>query len=448
MYKLLTLVAASTVASIATFGAAHAGSHADVCNTPSKLGDLGSFKGEVITIAGSMEGNDEEKLTATVACFEKATGATIKYSGSRDFAALIVADLRSNNAPNIAIFPQPGLAGDMAKEGHLTPLGDDMAAWMKDGYGAGQSWVDLGTYANKDGKKDFYGFAYKQDLKSLVWFSPEQFEDNGYEIPKTMEELIALSDQMVADGNTPWCIGVESGNATGWTATDWMEDLMLRTTTPEKYDQWVSNELPFNSPEVIKAMDVYGQFSRNDKYVAGGASSVATTFFGDAPKGLFSSPAKCMMHRQASFIPAFFPKKGEEVKNGEADFFYFPPYASANLGNPVLGAGTLWTMTKESDATRAFFKFLTEASAHESWMSQGGFLTAHKGANVSAYASAAAAKQGEILSNATTFRFDASDLMPGAIGAGAFWSEMTAFANGQDSKTTGDNIQAAWDAIK
>ena len=269
-----------------------------------------------------------------------------------------------------------------------------------------------------------------------------------YEIPSTMEELIALSDQMVADGNTPWCIGVESGNATGWTATDWMEDLMLRTTSPENYDRWVSNDLPFNSPEVLNAMEVYGQFSRNDDYVAGGASSVATTFFGDAPKGLSSSPASCLMHRQASFIPAFFPKKGEEVANGEADFFYFPPYASANLGNPVLGAGTLWTMAKDSPATRAFFQYMTEASAHEAWMSQGTFLTAHKGANLDAYATPALRKQGEILSNATTFRFDASDLMPGAIGAGAFWSEMTAFANGQDAKTTGDNIQAAWDAIK
>jgi alpha-glucoside transport system substrate-binding protein len=195
-------------------------------------------------------------------------------------------------------------------------------------------------------------------------------------------------------------------------------------------------------------MEVYGQFSRNDDYVAGGASSVATTFFGDAPKGLFSSPASCLMHRQASFIPAFFPKKGEEVANGEADFFYFPPYASKELGNPVLGAGTLWTMTKDSPVTRAFFKFMSEASAHEAWMSQGTFLTAHKAADLSAYATPALRKQGEILSNATTFRFDASDLMPGAIGAGAFWSEMTAFANGQDAQTTADNIQAAWDAIK
>ena len=139
--KLKTLGGAA-FAAVASAGLASA----DVCDTPSKLGDLGSFEGEVITIAGSMLGTDEEFLTNTASCFEKATGAKIQYSGSRDFAALIVADLRSNNAPNIAIFPQPGLAGDMAKEGHLVPLGDDLAKWMAANYGAGQSWVDLGTY--------------------------------------------------------------------------------------------------------------------------------------------------------------------------------------------------------------------------------------------------------------------------------------------------------------
>jgi alpha-glucoside transport system substrate-binding protein len=157
------------------------GAHAEVCDTPSQLGDLGKFEGEVISIMGSMEGTDEEMLTNTVSCFEKATGAVVKYSGSRDFAALIVADLRSNNAPNIAIFPQPGLAADMAKDGHLTPIGQESADWMAENYGAGPSWVALGTYAGADGKEDFYGFPFKMDLKSLVWYAPEQFEDNGYD---------------------------------------------------------------------------------------------------------------------------------------------------------------------------------------------------------------------------------------------------------------------------
>ena len=150
-YKLFGGSAIAAVASLAFVGAAQA----EVCDTPSAMGDMGKFEGEVITIAGSMQGKDEENLLATVSCFEKATGALVKYSGSRDFAALIVADLQSNNAPNIAIFPQPGLAGDMAAEGYLSPLGSDLADWMSANYGAGSSWVDLGTYTGAEAKTAF-----------------------------------------------------------------------------------------------------------------------------------------------------------------------------------------------------------------------------------------------------------------------------------------------------
>ena len=136
----------------------------------------------------------------------------------------------------------------------------------------------------------------------------------------------------------------------------------------------------------IPAAVGYGVWLLGGMVFRAGSKSVATTSFGDAPKGLFTSPASCMMHRQASFITGFFPDKGAEVARGEADAFYFPPFASENLGNPVLGAGTLYTMAKDSPATRGFFKYLQEASAHEAWMQQGVFLTAHKGADLSAYA--------------------------------------------------------------
>ena len=420
----------------------------DHCNTPSGMPSLKDLSGEVVTITGPWEGRDEELVNMVLDCFEKATGADVQYSGSGEFEQLIVTSIRAGNAPNVAVFPQPGLAADMAAEGGLDPLGSDLADWMTANYGAGSSWVDLGTYADADGNDQFFAFAYKVDVKSLVWYSPENFEDNGYDIPQSMEELIALSDQMVADGLTPWCIGIESGGATGWTATDWMEDIMLRTASPEAYDAWVSNDMPFNSPEVVNAMEVWGSFSRNDDYVAGGADAVASIFFGDAPNGLFTTPAQCMMHRQASFIPSFFPNQGQELEDGEADFFYFPAFAEGDLGKPVLGAGTLWVAPSMTDATMEFFNYLTSPGAHEIWMAQSGFLTPHLGVDASAYANDALRGQGEILANATTFRFDASDLMPGPIGAGAFWSEMTAFANGQDAQTTADNIQAAWDAIK
>ncbi len=283
-------------------------------------------------------------------------------------------------------------------------------------------------------------------MKSLVWYSPENFEDAGYEIPKTMEDLKALTDQIVADGATPWCIGLGSGGATGWPATDWVEDMMLRTQTPDVYDKWVTNEIKFDDPRVVAAIEEFGAFARNDKYVAGGAGTVASTDFRDSPKGLFSSPPQCYLHRQASFIPAFFP---EGTSIGEdADFFYFPAYASKDLGSPVLGAGTLFAITKDSPGARALIEFLKSPIAHEVWMAQQGFLTPHKGVNTDLYATDSLREMGKILLGATTFRFDGSDLMPGGVGAGSFWTGMVDYAGGKPAADVAKEIQASWDALK
>ena len=326
------------------------------------------------------------------------------------------------------------------------PLGDEVKQAVLDDFAAGQSWVDLGTYEDENGEDQFYGLFYNVNVKSLVWYSPDAFEDAGYEVPETMEGLIALSDQIVADGGTPWCIGLGSGAATGWPATDWVEDIMLRTQSPEDYDAWVANELKFNDPKVVEAIETFGMFAKNDDYVDGGSSAVATTDFRDSPKGLFETPPKCFMHRQASFIPAFFPE-GTEL-GVDADFFYFPAFEEKDLGTPVLGAGTLFAMTKDSKGTRAFVDFLQTAVAHEAYMAQNGFLTPHKGVNTDIYPSDTMKAQGDILLNASTFRFDGSDLMPAAIGAGTFWSGMVDFVGGQSAQATGDAIQKSWDDLK
>ena len=379
--------------------------------------------------------------------FREATGADVKYSSSENYEQQIVIDTQAGSPPNIAVLPQPGLLADLASKGLLVPLGDETAKFVTDNYGAGASWVALGTYKDKDGAAKFFGFPYKTDVKSLVWYSPENFKDAGYEIPKTMEELIALSDKIVKDGGKPWCIGLGSGGATGWPATDWVEDIMLRTQSPETYDKWVTNEVKFSDPAVVAAIETFGSFAKNDAYVDGGAAGVASTDFRDSPKGLFSTPPKCYMHRQASFIPTFFP---EGTKVGQdADFFYFPAYAAKpDLGTPVLGAGTLFAITKDSKGARALIDFLKMPLSHELWMAQGGFVTPLKTVNTAAYASDALRKQGEIMANASTFRFDGSDLMPGKIGAGAFWTGMVDFVGGKPAAETGAAIQKAWDGIK
>lgn len=403
------------------------------------------FTGEKLTIASPWLGPDADAAEAVLAYFSEATGAEVSQSGSDSFEQQILIDAEAGSPPNLAVFPQPGLACDLASRGLLAPLGDDTANWMAENYAAGPSWVALGSCDGADG---FYSFAYNVNVKSLVWFVPENFEDAGYDIPQSMEELKALSDQIVADGGTPWCIGLGSGGATGWPATDWVEDMLLRTQTPDVYDQWVSNDIPFNDPRIVAAIEEFGAFALNDDYVVGGAGAVASTDFRDSPTGLFSSPAQCYMHRQASFIPAFFPDG--TVVGEDADFFYFPAYDALDLGNPVLGAGTLVSITDDSPAARGFIEFLKTPIAHEIWMSieTQGFLTPHLGVNPATYHNDTLRGQGEVLRNATTFRFDASDLMPGAVGAGTFWTGMVDYTGGASAMDVATAIEDSWSALK
>ena len=404
------------------------------------------LSGETITVFGTWLGLEEERFENAMKYFEDATGAKVEYAGSDSFEQQIVIDLEAGSAPNLAIFPQPGLAKDLAARGLLAPLAEADAQWVRDNYAAGQSWVDLATYADDTGTEKFYGLFYRVDVKSLVWYSPENFEDAGYDVPTTMEEIVALSDQIVADGETPWCIGLGSGAATGWPATDWVEEMLLRTQPPAVYDEWVANTISFDDERIVAAIDEFGKFALNDDYVAGGAGAVASTDFRDSPAGLFASPPQCYMHRQASFIPAFFPEgtsMGEDV-----DFFYFPSFAGEDLGKPVLGAGTVMTITNDSKGARALMDYLKTPIAHEIWMAQGGFLTPHSGANTALYDNDAQRKMGDILLGADTFRFDGSDLMPGAIGAGVFWTGMVDYAGGKPAADVAKSIQDTWMSIK
>ncbi|TCP59750.1 maltose-binding protein /trehalose-binding protein /sucrose-binding protein [Rhodovulum bhavnagarense] len=401
---------------------------------------------EVLTISGPWTGPDKVLVENVLAYFEAATGARVSYAGSDSFEQDIVIAARAGSAPNIAVFPQPGLAADMARRGYLAPLGEETADWVRANYAAGESWVRLGSYADRDGDTALFGFFYKVELKSLVWYVPDNFTEAGYDVPRSMEELKALTEMIAADGATPWCIGLGSGAATGWPATDWVEDLLLRRQPPGVYDAWVENAIPFDDARVVDAIEDYGWFVRNGAFVANGTASVATTDFRDSPKGLFTFPPKCYMHRQASFIPTFFPS-GTEIGR-DVDFFYFPAYAGMDLGAPVLGSGTLWTITRDSPAARALIAFLKTPIAHELWMAQAGFLTPFKAANRDAYASELQRAQGDILIGATTFRFDGSDLMPGEIGADAFWKGMVAYTTGQGAARVARDIQARWDSIR
>ena len=411
-----------------------------------QFADSHDLQGQALSISGPWTGLDKDLFDSVVAYFEEATGAEVEYSGSDNFEQDFVIAAQAGSATDLGVFPQPGLASDMAKAGNLVPLPEGSGEWIAENYAAGESWRDLGTYEGADGEEAFYGFFYKVDVKSLVWYVPENFEEAGYEVPETMEDLKALTETIAEDGETPWCIGLGSGAATGWPATDWVEDMMLRTNPPEVYDQWVTNEIPFDDPQVVEAIEEFGFFAKNDDFVEGGSAAVASTDFRDSPSGLFDFPPGCYMHHQATFIPTFFPE-GTEVGE-DVDFFYFPAYEEKDLGQPVMGAGTLFAATTMNDTVAAFIEFLQTPIAHELWMAQSGFLTPYTEVNPEVFASDSQRALNNILLDATTFRFDGSDLMPGEIGAGAFWTAMVDYVTGASAEEVAGEVQQRWSTIE
>ncbi|MEO1684893.1 MAG: ABC transporter substrate-binding protein, partial [Cyanobacteria bacterium J06631_12] len=378
-----------------------------------------------VTILGVIVGEQQEKLEQALAPFEEETGIDVVYEGTDAFATLLPVRVESGDAPDLAMFPQPGLMTDFARGGQLIPLTSFMDTnTLRAAYP--DTWLDLGTIDDEP-----YGIWYRASVKSLVWYSPAAFEAQNYQIPTTWSALTALSDKIAADGGTPWCIGLESGDATGWPGTDWVEDIMLRTAGPEAYDQWISNELPFNAPEVVNAFNEFGEILLEPKYVSGGAVNAVSTPFGDSPLGLFNEPPTCYLHRQASFISTFFP----EDKAPNVDYDVFPlPGIDENFGLPILVAGDAFGMFNDTPEARALMEYLATPVPHEIWAGLGGFISPHKAVSLDAYPDVVSQKIAQILADADVIRFDGSDMMPGAVGTGTFWSGVVDFAVGESAE--------------
>lgn len=421
--KPLTLLA--LCASVAFLGSCQTGG--------SGTGDTSS-NGKV-TILGVIVGEQEDKLRAALAPFEEETGIEVVYEGTDAFATLLPVRVAGGNAPDIAMFPQPGLMADFARDGQLKPLSDFLSAEALNA-AYDPYWLELGTV---DG--DSYGLWYRASVKSLVWYNPQAFDDAGYEVPTTWDEAIALSDRIVADGGVPWCLGIESGSATGWPGTDWIEDIMLRTAGAETYDQWVANDLPFNAPEVKTAFERFGDIALNEDYVVGGSVGVISTPFGDSPQGLFADPPQCYMHRQANFIASFFP---EDI-DLSTDVAIFPlPAIDDSLGTPILVAGDAFAAFNDTPEVKQLIEYLATAQPHEIWAGLGGYISPHSQVAAEVYVDDLTRQQAQILAEADTIRFDGSDMMPGAVGTGSFWTGVTDYVGGTALDTVLEDIQASW----
>ena len=387
----------------------------------------GEYDGKVVTMSGSFSDTDAVKFDNSVAAFEEATGIDIKYEGlkEKEFEASIAIRVDGGNAPDIVDFTQPSLLSTIVAKGQVVDLNGVIDNdWLAQNYI--QSWLDMGTMEGPDGPM-MAGVWARANSKSLVFYPKAEFDAAGYEIPTTWDEMMTLTETIASDGDTPWCIGIESGAATGWAMTDWLEDTMLRTTSLENYDKWVAGELPFNSPEVQTALGYVTDIWFNDAYIYGGQASIPTTFFGDAPTPMFESPPKCWLHRQGNWITSFFPE-GKEA-GVDYDFFYLPPI-NVEYGKPVMGAGDIYAMFNDRPEVRAAIQYFSTGDSVKGWVETGGVISPHNDSDLDWYADSVTRGVAEIILKADSFRFDASDLMPEKVGFGTFWKYMTDYVSG------------------
>jgi len=301
--------------------------------------------------------------------------------------------------------------------------------------------------ATVDGKH--YGVPVSMNIKSLVFYNKPRFTAAGYKVPTTIDELVALSNQIKASGKAPWCIGLESGAATGWPGTDWIEELVLKQAGPDVYDKWVNHQVKFEDPQIKAAFDTYAKVALTPGNVFGGSKSIVSTAFGTAANPMFTSPPGCFLHKQGNFVTqkGFLSEKIRATIDTTLGVFPFPK----GQFDTVEGGGDVAALfTKgDSNVTKVLKAITEDPTFGTPWAgpSDRGFLSPHKDFDVSKYGNEITKSIAKIAYTATGIRFDGSDSMPAQVGAGSFWKGMVAFTSGQqDEATTLKTIDASWPA--
>jgi alpha-glucoside transport system substrate-binding protein len=372
----------------------------------------GAAAGDTISMLSQWSGAEGEKLNAILAPFVEECGVEIVAEDTRDAAVL---DTKAKSTPpDILFWPSTSPAllyteqlQDMVSAGaHLDNYPD--------------YWRSIGTVSGR-----WLAIPVKADIKTIVWYSPAQFEAFGYSVPTTFAELDALVEQMVADGNIPWSMGMESGSATGWTGSDFIQDLLLTQQGPEYVMGLIDGSVAYDDAGVAEAYATYAKWASDETYTVGGATGTVSTGFLDAIYKAFSDPPEAMMVKQSGFAGGEVVKQFPDLEYGvDFDFFAFPG------AQGMQGGADYMMVFGDSPATQALVSFLTSPEGATAWASVGFDLSPNKWA-AGHYADEQLAKKGEALAGAAGFTPDLGDSIPAPFNT-AEWKAIVDVVQGAD----------------
>lgn len=363
-----------------------------------------------ITVFSLWGGSEQEAFQKVLDKFTADTGIKTKYESARDFLPVIRTRLAADNPPDVAIIPRPGVVAELARDESLIPL-EDMGLdpdTINENYS--DTWTSLATVDDK-----LYGVVAKANSKSTIWYKPTSFEQNGFQIPTTWDQLLDITQQYDSKGEKPWAVGAQ-GRDNSWTLTDWFENIYARKAGSDNYTKLFNGDLAFNDQTVKDSLTEMLKIV-NDKYVAGGIDTALSIGFVDGIGRVFSKNPVAEMYMEGGFVGGIaLGDVNPDLKVGtDIDFFPWPTIDEAN-GNPLVGGGDVASAFVNNEDNKKLIEFLSTPEAGKIWVSTGAIASPNKGVTEADYPNELVAKEADQLKTAESFLFDGSDLLPGTLG--------------------------------
>jgi alpha-glucoside transport system substrate-binding protein len=406
-------------------------------------GGGGGNTSNTIEVMYAFAGEQEAGFKKEVDAWAKDNDVTVKYSQTGNFNQLINTRVQGNDAPDVALFPQPGIMRQLADRDLLLDLSDVVDKGDQDAMI--QDFLKIGQVDDK-----LYAVPMSVNVKSIVFYPKQGIQAAGLSSPpETLDDLMALTDKVAGTGTTPWCFGIESEAATGWPATDWVENLMLINYGSDVYNQWVNHEIPFNDPKVLDVLNQMDELLLADGHTNGGRQSIASSNFNTAANPMFDNPPGCYMYRQGNFVATKGNFPDEVIADIDNRVGVFPMPGKTAEDKPVLGGGDLaGIFSKDNESAKKLVQFLASSDfGTNGYGATGSWISPRTDFDASVYPNETIRSIANIAYSSTEFVFDGSDQMPGEVGSGSFWREMTSWISGQeDAKTALDNIESSWPA--
>jgi alpha-glucoside transport system substrate-binding protein len=367
--------------------------------------------------------------------FEASSGIKVHLTTNRDYAAQIVNGIQAGtDLPDIAPGPSdPNQVKDQVSKGALKPietaLGDQFSAYVQNAYPAlttPPAGASDDLYIGVVGGKH-YEEMVKTQVKGLIWYNKKVFTGDA---PKTFDDLLAI-DPSKYGAQKLFCAGFESGAASGWPASDQIDNIIMRQSGDQVYTNWIQGKTKFSSAQIKQGYQTFLK-EVSAANVFGGANTVLSTNFGKAGDPMFKSPAGCLFLEQATFITSFFQQDfpSLNLKAGtDFDFFAHPSMGNSQYDGNVNGFYDNFSMYNDTPAARKLMQYMVTKDAQQIWANDGGTLGSNKSLT---YTDPVFKRAADVAASAKNLLVTAGDYMPSDMQA-AFWKSLLNVTNNPGS---------------